>query len=309
MIRFLAFWAVLVLVPFSAAAVELTLPTGARQLADRTVAFDTYALPTGVYKNGDLPTPQLEGRILTETWRISGATATTLQLLAPLRAQLEAQGFDLTFECEDRNCGGFDFRFLIDVVPAPDMFVDIRNFRFLSAVNAKKEAVGILVSPSGSAAYIQIINVVPLTEGSLVTTIAPTGVPSTGTPATSTLAQALLDAGHVVLPDLVFETGSTALGTRPYAALESLSGFLNSNRQFRVVLVGHTDATGDLGGNIDLSRQRAAAVRDRLIENYGVNPDQVEAQGMGYLAPVASNLTPEGREANRRVEAVLLPIP
>jgi OOP family OmpA-OmpF porin len=47
-------------------------------------------------------------------------------------------------------------------------------------------------------------------------------------------------------------------------------------------------------------------VRVRLIEEYGIAAARLEAQGIGYLAPIASNLSAEGREANRRVEVVLL---
>ena len=47
-------------------------------------------------------------------------------------------------------------------------------------------------------------------------------------------------------------------------------------------------------------------MRQRLIDRYQIDPARLEGEGMGYLAPVGSNLTPEGREANRRVEAVLL---
>ncbi len=75
----------------------------------------------------------------------------------------------------------------------------------------------------------------------------------------------------------------------------------------RIMLVGHTDSVGGLDPNIALSRDRAASVRQRLIDAYGVAPNRLEAQGMGYLAPIASNLTAQGRETNRRVEAVLLP--
>ena len=46
---------------------------------------------------------------------------------------------------------------------------------------------------------------------------------------------------------------------------------------------------------------------ERLITAYGASRPQLRAEGMGWLAPLATNLTPEGREANRRVEAVVLP--
>ena len=97
-----------------------------------------------------------------------------------------------------------------------------------------------------------------------------------------------------------------ALGKGPFASVQSLADFLLAHPDISVAVVGHTDSVGSQDINIALSRQRAAAVRQRLIDAYDVDPAQVQAEGMGYLAPVASNLTAEGRELNRRVEAVLL---
>ena len=46
-------------------------------------------------------------------------------------------------------------------------------------------------------------------------------------------------------------------------------------------------------------------MRQTLVDRYGVDPAQVAADGVGFLSPIASNQTEEGREANRRVEVVL----
>jgi OOP family OmpA-OmpF porin len=116
----------------------------------------------------------------------------------------------------------------------------------------------------------------------------------------------LLAQGHVVLGDLKFPTGSSELDGTGAESLSLLSVLLNGNESYRVVLVGHTDSVGALEDNLSLSRRRAAAVRQVLIDQYGVDPEQVDADGVGYLAPLGSNLTEEGRRANRRVEAVLL---
>ena len=66
-------------------------------------------------------------------------------------------------------------------------------------------------------------------------------------------------------------------------------------------------ANKELLANIDLSRLRAQSVRSALLKQYGATPAQIDAQGAGYLAPRASNETPEGRALNRRVEVLLNP--
>ena len=122
------------------------------------------------------------------------------------------------------------------------------------------------------------------------------------------LAAQLLSAGHSVLTDLNFATGAAELEEADYASLRALAEFLTGRPGARVVLVGHTDSEGDLDANVALSRRRAAAVAERLVQAYGVNPGQVSADGVGYLSPLAPNDTPEGRKLNRRVEAVLLAV-
>ncbi len=100
--------------------------------------------------------------------------------------------------------------------------------------------------------------------------------------------------------------GMAQLGAGDYASLRALAEYLAANPAARVALVGHTDATGALEVNIAISRRRAASVMERLASDYAVPRQQMTAEGMGWLAPLATNITPEGREANRRVEAVLL---
>jgi len=79
-----------------------------------------------------------------------------------------------------------------------------------------------------------------------------------------------------------------------------------SRPEMRIALVGHTDAVGALDTNIELSRARAQAVRDLLIETYGVEGDRMEAHGIGFLSPRAPNDSERSRDLNRRVEAVVI---
>ncbi|MFC4668784.1 OmpA family protein [Seohaeicola nanhaiensis] len=290
------------LAPLPGAAAELQLAPGARQLTERINPADSYDLPTGPFADGTVPTRHYEGRVERLAWRIDTPGMTTLQLLAPLRAQLEAQGYKIVFECDERSCGGFDFRFRTEVVPAPDMYVDIRNYRFLAATRGETEALSLLVSRSRSAGYVQIVRVNPDPGTEPEATEAPP--PEAATP--EDLGDRLLAQGHAVLGDLVFDTGADALDPGTYDSLRRLSEFLAAHPDMMVAVVGHTDSIGALDQNISLSKRRAESVRDRLIKTWGVAPERIQAEGMGYLAPIASNLTPEGREENRRVEVILL---
>lgn len=281
------------------AAQTLTLPDSARQVSERISPLDSYDMPIGPFADGSVPVRPVEGRVERITWRLQAGSSTTLQLLVPLRDHLLAQGYDIVFECEARSCGGFDFRFAIEVVPTPDMNVSINDYRFLSATRGE-EVLTLLVSRSPPDGYLQMIRVTPQDVKP-----PPLVVEETVRGAGGLLSDLTRD-GHVILDDLSFESGAVALGEGPFASLALLAAYLADNPGARLALVGHTDDTGDLQANIDVSTRRAQAVRTRLIERHGVAPDRVQAQGVGYLAPLTSNVTPEGRELNRRVEAVLL---
>ncbi|NQZ74444.1 MAG: OmpA family protein, partial [Dinoroseobacter sp.] len=119
------------------------------------------------------------------------------------------------------------------------------------------------------------------------------------------VGEKLTTLGATVLDDLVFGSGADTLDETNFDSLQNLAEFLAATPNASVVLVGHTDAVGSLEANIDLSERRANAVRQRLIDQYDVQPSRIDAQGVGYLAPRATNTTEDGRTINRRVEVVL----
>lgn len=307
MIRILV---VFLLLAGPALALDIKLPTTARLTVERNTDPDRYAAPVGVFSAGQIARLPVEGAVRRAAWRLEVPGLTPLQVMRPLRAQLKQAGLDIVLDCASTDCGGFDFRFAIETLPGPNMYVNIRAFHFVTALrkegNATAEVITILASTSATSAYVQIIQAGDLSTGKVdVKAVANLPV-SNQVIAQRDLAGMLLGDGHAVLSGLEFETGSSDLGEGPFAALEKLAEFLQVQPALRVALVGHTDSVGGLDSNIALSRQRAQSVRQRLIEAYGVAGDRMDAQGMGYLSPLASNLEAEGRDQNRRVEVILL---
>lgn len=307
--RWLLLSVALVLCASSARAVELVLPSGAQLTVERATSLDSFDAPTGAFSEGAVPVQKLEGSVTRRAWRIGAGGLTPLQVVAPLRDQIEALGFDVVFECTSRSCGGFDFRFAVEVLPGPNMYVNIGAYRYLTAFRGPgdnpDEALTVLASVTGASAYVQVIHTVTGTAGRPPAVVQPT-VPAAVPDQVPEGQPGLLEKGFLVLRDLDFDTGTTALGPGPFGSLEQLAALLRSRPELRIALVGHTDTVGGLAPNVTLSRQRARAVRARLIEQYQIDPGRLEAEGMGYLAPIASNQTPEGRDRNRRVEAILL---
>ncbi len=291
-------------------ALDLTFSGPATQTFSETVAFDSYKLPIGPFQDGAIPTLVAEGPKLQAAWRVESASGTTLGVADNLRQQIEAVGFELLYECETQDCGGFDFRFETDVLPEPDMHIDLGDYRYLAAQRlggAVPEYLSLFVSRSAALGYVQMILVGGSQDGPVevtTTTGRPTIRPTGPAPKLAPLIERLEARGSAVLQDLAFETGSSALSGETYETLAILAEYLIANPNRTVALVGHTDSEGSLQGNIGLSRKRAQAAANRLIE-LGVGAAQVEADGVGYLAPVASNLTEDGRTQNRRVEVIL----
>ena len=290
------------------AALTLSLPDGAQLLAEQVSDPDSYDLPLDVYSDGALPVETVEGRVVKQAWRIEQPGLTTLQVISAVQEQLQGLGYQTLVDCADFECGGFDFRFNIDVLPAPDMYVDLFDYRFVSARAKDAQVVSALVSLSATGAVrLQIIHAIPKAgSGSTQITTPGTSEALEDDAGTSGLIDTLMQKGHVILGDLDFGTGADSLENGPYASLRDLAGFLLEDTARRIVLVGHTDFVGSLADNIQLSKARAEAVRVRLIQTYGVPDTQLEAEGIGYLSPIAPNTVEAGREVNRRVEAVLL---
>ncbi len=106
--------------------------------------------------------------------------------------------------------------------------------------------------------------------------------------------------------DITFDTDSATVRPALRADLvrvgQNLVNYPNSNVQ----IIGHTDSDGDAGYNQVLSERRANAVADILQAN-GVSYARIATIGRGENQPIASNLTPEGKAQNRRVEIVVVP--
>jgi outer membrane protein OmpA-like peptidoglycan-associated protein len=290
-----------------AAAPTLSLPPSATRTAEDARTLGSYDLPVGPWQNGRIETLHVEGEVSRTAWRIMDNTTPTLGVLAGLRDQLRAEGFEAIYECEADHCGGFDFRFATTVLPEPQMHVDLGDFRVLSARRGSGTAadyVNLIVSRTSDSAYVQMTRV-GQALGAPLPIAAARFEPKVTPPTQGALGDQLVAAGKIVLSDLDFASGTTHLGDGPFASLVDLAAWLKANPDKKIALVGHTDAQGALAANVSLSRQRAEAVMNRLVRQYGIPSAQLTSDGVGFLSPVASNLSEDGRAQNRRVEAMI----
>lgn len=116
---------------------------------------------------------------------------------------------------------------------------------------------------------------------------------------------------HLMLPDwLLFPSGVAALDKKGKNALAKVAPVLKNNPDLEVTIEGHTDnveVVSKYEDNWELSTQRALSVACVLIEDHGVDPDQVTVAGQGASHPLTSNDTPNGRAINRRTVIIIEP--
>jgi outer membrane protein OmpA-like peptidoglycan-associated protein len=288
-------------------ALTLSLPAPVMGEERRSAVPGSYALPLAAFDGTSVPSRPVEGALDQRAFQLDAPGQTTLAIMSPLRDQVVAAGFTLLLDCEARACGGFDFRFGTEVIPEPDMHVDMGDFRFLSA-ERDGEAISILVSRSASSAFVQITRVtaspVPKAPAQAIVDLDEVEVPRS-VEASPAIAAALNDVGSAVLDGLVFASGAATLTEGDYPSLAAVAAWLEANPDATIALVGHTDASGSLAANIALSERRAEAVKQALIDLHGVDRLRVESEGVGFLAPRATNQTEEGRQKNRRVEVIV----
>ncbi|OYW59057.1 MAG: hypothetical protein B7Y02_02000 [Rhodobacterales bacterium 17-64-5] len=303
----------LLLVPPPAFALTLTLPGSVINEEQRSEVPGSYALPTAPFDGTSVPARRVDGAIDQRAFELMAPGLTTLAAMMPLRDQVLAAGYEVILDCETRACGGFDFRYGIDVIPEPKMHVDIGDFRFLSA-ERDDEVVSILVSRSAASTFVQITRVTPAALPNLAVTedvdlsVTKHDRPLSQDGARIAIGLALDADGSAALDDLVFASGSSALTEGEYPSLAAVAAWLEANPGATIALVGHTDASGSLTANIALSKRRAEAVAEALIATHGVDPTRIAAEGAGYLAPRATNQTDAGRQLNRRVEVIVTSI-
>jgi len=107
----------------------------------------------------------------------------------------------------------------------------------------------------------------------------------------------------LTLGDVLFETNESELASEAARSIDKIAEFMDIYPERRAIVEGHTDSMGDDDYNMDLSRDRAFAVRQALAAR-GISTSRITTQGFGENKPVASNETSAGRRENRRVEII-----
>jgi len=271
--------------------------------------FDEYEILLGKVKRDPEDPPSkiaessedLEGKITKISYYLP-EDRSTLEVFRNYEDALKAAGFEILFTCTNNDCGGRDFNH--KVVEYKHGFGDnYSDQRFLAAKLPREEGdvyVSIYIvkntgggGPDRNHIYTQVdvIEIAPMQEA-MVTVDA------------DAMAEEIFETGSVSIYGILFDFDKADIKPESAATIKEIATLLNNNPNLKLFIVGHTDNKGSLDYNTNLSQQRAEAVVGVLVSDHGIESARVTPKGLGFLAPVASNSSEEGRAKNRRVELV-----
>ncbi|MBK6964106.1 MAG: OmpA family protein [Bacteroidales bacterium] len=114
----------------------------------------------------------------------------------------------------------------------------------------------------------------------------------------------LMTDGKLVTYGIYFDVNKDVVKPESYGTLKSIADILNEVPDVKVKILGFTDSDGADAANLDLSKRRAAAVKNELVKSFNVKGDRLVTDGLGEGQPVAPNDTPANKALNRRVEFI-----
>ena len=112
----------------------------------------------------------------------------------------------------------------------------------------------------------------------------------------------LLTEGKLVSYGIYFDVNKDIVKPESYGSIKEIATVLNENPTVKIKVTGHTDSDGDDALNMDLSKRRAANVKQYLINEFKVDGSRIETDGKGESQPIATNNSVENKAKNRRVE-------
>ena len=104
-----------------------------------------------------------------------------------------------------------------------------------------------------------------------------------------------------------FDTNKYNINTASQETLNKISGIFQEYGDTNILVIGHTDSTGDDAYNMTLSKNRANSVSNYLANNKGISRSRLNTNWFGETKPIYDNSTTTGRAKNRRVNIVIVP--
>lgn len=269
--------------------------------------FDRLAVPTGPWLGDQFESlERLEGEVLRLSYNFEDPSVTTLRVKRSYLQALQARGFEILFTgSEDDLSGGAGRTFFIESGlferGARDCCRVANRDRQVRYIAARSEAGDVL---AGVAVFNARRVDGPAVSKAIVTAAEMDATMDHQPLTAGEMETGLLQEGRVAVQDILFELNSAAVLPESAKALATIAELMSEQSSMELLVVGHTDNTGDFDYNVSLSLERAQSVVDWLRDEHGIAGARLQAAGAGMMAPVTSNRTEAGRAQNRRVELV-----
>ncbi len=124
------------------------------------------------------------------------------------------------------------------------------------------------------------------------------------TDASPDMRSKLLTEGKLVSYGIYFDVNKDLVKPESYGTIKEIATVLQENPNVKIKIVGHTDSDGDNNSNLDLSKRRAASVKNALVKDFSVEETRIVTDGKGENEPVAPNDNSTNKSLNRRVEFI-----
>lgn len=116
----------------------------------------------------------------------------------------------------------------------------------------------------------------------------------------------LITEGKLVSYGIYFDVNKDVVKPESYGTISDIAKVLKDNPTVSIKIIGHTDSDGNDAANLDLSKRRAASVKNALVSQFGIGDNRIQTDGKGETQPIASNTSSENKARNRRVEFIKL---
>ena len=311
--------------------------TGSKLLTYTAADFDAMVVPLSALKpvpgqrdtsNNAVHAPdkklELEGRRQHFVYLLPEGTA-PLAVIRNYQNQAKAKGGRTLFECLGQECGGGQrypsaggggTQSIGMLLWHPDKMTDKGTSPAGCAMRGKinEQRYTALEIPAGKA-HATVLAFNTQLDGDckafngrtfvMVDTVETQSMAQTmDTPSAEEMVASITTSGRVALYGILFDSGKTEVKSESRATMEEIAKLLATNKQLKLLVVGHTDNVGGFAPNLELSKKRAEAVVAQLVSQYKVAPARLQAFGVAYASPVAPNIDEAGRTRNRRVELV-----
>ena len=266
----------------------------------KTYQIENYgetALATGPVKSAadaEKTSRKVEGKITRTVYRVPPRSA-ALEVCRNFETRVGEAGFETIFSGGPAEIRPYEFKYKhpVEILDEISMTDEIHYLAANKTVGGAEVYLSVLVSPHSGGDGLRVRLIAVETKAMEMRMVD-----------AKKMRLDIGETGKVALYGIYFDHDKAVVKPESKPTLDEIAKLLGAAPSLKLIVVGHTDNAGSFDYNQNLSRSRARAVVDALIADYNIAQGRLRSDGVGYLAPAATNDTEEGRALNRRVELV-----